>query len=102
MRLLFSKHSDSQSVSRQTITEPPLPRASRFVISVYLFGAPALLMLADSLHYYHHYLIANVIFKMALVAFVLGSFGLAYLFPDKEKYFGLIGTGMVTLGAITI
>src|SRR6478752_6967548 len=83
-------------------TESPLPKASRFVISIYLFGAPALLMIADGIHYYHHYLIANVIFKMALVAFVLGSFGLAYLFPDSEKYFGLIGTGMVTLGAITI
>lgn len=59
-------------------------------------------MLADMLHYYHHYLIANVIFKMALVAFILGSVGLAYLFPDNTKYFGLIGTGMVALGAVTI
>ncbi|MEO7988476.1 MAG: hypothetical protein ABI663_02985 [Chryseolinea sp.] len=89
-------------MSTRTIPESPLPKASRFVISIYLFGAPALLMLADSFHYYHHYLIANVIFKMALVAFIVGSFGLAYLFPDKTKYFGLIGTGMVALGAITI
>jgi hypothetical protein len=80
----------------------PLPKFSRLIISVYLFAAPALLMLADSLHYFHHYLIANVIFKMALVAFVVGSFGLAYLFQDAAKYFGLMGTGMVALGAITI
>jgi len=59
-------------------------------------------MLADGLHYYHHYLIANVIFKMALVAFIVGSFGLTYLFPKSEKYFGLAGTGLVTLGSIMI
>ena len=59
-------------------------------------------MLADGLHYYHHYLIANVIFKMALVAFIVGSFGLTYLFPPSEKYFGLAGTGLVALGSIMV
>lgn len=61
-----------------------------------------MLMLADTLHYFNHYLIAVVVFKLALVSFVVGSFGLAYMFPDRERAFGLIGTGLVALGAITI
>jgi hypothetical protein len=80
----------------------PLPKFSRMIIGVYLFAAPSLLMTADLLHFFHHYLIANVIFKMALVAFILGSFGLAYMFPEKAKYFGLAGAGMVALGCVTI
>ena len=84
------------------LLQPALPKNARFVILIYLFGAPALLMLADGLHYYHHYLIANVIFKTALVAFIVGSFGITYLFPETEKYFGLAGTGLVTLGSIMI
>jgi hypothetical protein len=79
-----------------------LPKNARFVILIYLFGAPALLMLADGLHYYQHYLIANVIFKTALVAFIVGSFGVTYLFPKSEKYFGLVGTGLVALGSVMI
>ena len=81
---------------------PALPKNARFVILIYLFGAPALLMLADGLHYYHHYLIANVVFKMALVAFIVGSFGITYLLPESAKYFGLAGTGLVALGSIMI
>lgn len=80
----------------------PLPRFGRLVIAVYFFGAPLLLMVADTLHYYNHYLLAVIAFKIALVAFVTGSFGLAYIFPDREKYFGLVGTGLVVLGAITV
>jgi hypothetical protein len=79
-----------------------LPKFSRLVISIYLFGAPTMLMLADGLHYFNHYLIAVVVFKLALVSFVVGSFGLAYMFPDHARYFGLIGTGLVALGAVTI
>jgi hypothetical protein len=82
--------------------QPALPKNARFVILIYLFGAPALLMLADGLHYYHHYLIANVVFKMALVAFIVGSFGITYLLPDSLKYFGLAGTGLVALGSIMV
>ena len=59
-------------------------------------------MLADGLHYYHHYLIANVVFKMALVAFIVGSFGITYLLPESAKYFGLVGTGLVALGSVMI
>jgi hypothetical protein len=84
------------------LAHPSLPKNGRLVIFIYLFAAPALLMLADGLHYYHHYLIANVIFKTALVAFIVGSFGITYLFPESEKYFGLAGTGLVALGAIMI
>lgn len=79
-----------------------LPKFSRLIISIYLFGAPAMLMLADSLHYFGHYLIAVVAFKLALVSFVVGSFGLAYMLPDHARAFGLVGTGLVALGAITI
>jgi hypothetical protein len=82
--------------------EAPLPKFSRLIISIYLFGAPSMLMLADTLHYFHHYLIAVVVFKVALVSFVVGSFGLAYMLPDRARYFGLAGTGLVALGAITI
>ena len=81
---------------------PALPKFSRLIIAVYFFAAPASLMIADSLHYFHHYLIAIVIFKTSLVLFVVGSFGQAYMLPDKSRYFGLVGTGLVTLGAITI
>ena len=80
----------------------PLPKFSRSIIAIYLFGAPLLLMAADTLHYYHHYLIAVVIFKVALAAFTVGSFGLAYMLPDETKYFGLAGAGLIALGAITI
>lgn len=79
-----------------------LPKFSRLIISIYLFGAPTMLMLADTLHYFDHFLIAVVVFKLALVAFVVGSFGLAYMLPDHARYFGLIGTGLVALGAVTI
>ncbi|MBP9925638.1 MAG: hypothetical protein KBF45_06575 [Cyclobacteriaceae bacterium] len=84
------------------LTHSPLPKNARFIILIYLFGAPVLLMLADGLHYYHHYLIANVIFKTALVTFIVGSFGLTYLFPESAKYFGLAGTGLVALGSIMV
>jgi len=79
-----------------------LPKFSRLIISIYLFGAPSMLMLADSLHYFNHYLIAVVVFKLALVSFVVGSFGLAYMLPDHARAFGLVGTGLVALGAVTI
>jgi hypothetical protein len=79
-----------------------LPKFSRLIISIYLFGAPTMLMLADGLHYFNHYLIAVVVFKLALVSFVVGSFGLAYMLPDRARAFGLIGTGLVALGAVTI
>lgn len=82
--------------------DPRLPKFSRLIISIYLFGAPAMLMLADTLHFFNHYLIAVVVFKLALVSFVVGSFGLAYLLPDHARAFGLIGTGLVALGAVTI
>ncbi|MEJ0028890.1 MAG: hypothetical protein WDO15_00225 [Bacteroidota bacterium] len=82
--------------------QTPLPKFSRLIISIYLFGAPFMLMLADSLHYFNHYLLAVVAFKVALVSFVVGSFGVAYMLPDKARAFGLIGTGLVALGAITI
>lgn len=61
-----------------------------------------MLMAADLLHYYNHYLIAVVVFKISLVSFVVGSFGIAYMLPDRARIFGLIGTGLVALGAITI
>lgn len=61
-----------------------------------------MLMLADALHYFNHYLIAVVVFKLALVSFTVGSFGLAYMLPDHARVFGLIGTGLVALGAVTI
>jgi hypothetical protein len=80
----------------------PLPKTSRLVVLGYLFAAPALLMLADVFHYTHHYLLANVVFKTALVVFVVASFGLTYLFPPNAKYFGLVGTGLVSLGAVMI
>ncbi len=89
-------------MNAQKLREQPLPKAGRIVISIYLFGAPALLMLADGAHYYDHYLIANVIFKMALVAFITGSFGLAFLLHDQENYYASIGAGLVALGAISI
>jgi hypothetical protein len=92
----------SSSNRTENEQQAPLPKFSRLVIFVYLFAAPALLMAADTLHYYHHYLIANVIFKAALTVFIVGSFGLAYLFKKPSRYFGLIGTGMVALGAVTI
>gem|GEM_PF-1869660 len=79
-----------------------LPKFSRLIISIYLFGAPTMLMLADSLHYFNHYLVAVVVFKLALVSFIVGSFGLAYMLPDHARAFGLIGTGLVALGAVTI
>lgn len=82
--------------------EAPLPKFSRLIISIYLFGAPAMLILADSLHYFNHYLIAVVAFKLALVSFVVGSFGVAYMLPDHARAFGLVGTGLVALGAITV
>lgn len=82
--------------------ESPLPKFSRLIISIYLFGAPAMLMIADGLHYFDHYLIAVVAFKLALVSFVVGSFGVAYMLPDHARAFGLVGTGLVALGAITI
>jgi uncharacterized iron-regulated membrane protein len=82
--------------------ESPLPPFSRLIISIYLIGAPLLLISADIFHYYHHYLIAAVVFKVALAAFTVGSFGFAYLLPDNAKYFGLAGAGLVALGAITI
>jgi hypothetical protein len=82
--------------------ETPLPKFSRLIISIYLFGAPTMLMLADGLHYFNHYLLAVVVFKLALVSFVVGSFGLAYMLPDNARFFGLIGTGLVALGAVTI
>lgn len=81
---------------------PNLPKFSRLIIFIYFFCAPAMLMLADSLHYFQHYLLAVVIFKTALVLFVVGSFGQAYMLPDNSRNFGLVGTGLVTLGAITI
>ncbi len=84
------------------MSEAPLPKFSRLIISIYLFGAPTMLMLADALHYFDHYLLAVVVFKLALVSFVVGSFGVAYLLPDHAKAFGLVGTGLVALGAITI
>lgn len=80
----------------------PLPKFSRLIILIYLFGAPSMLMLADTLHFFNHYLIAVVVFKLALVSFVVGSFGLAYMLPDRARAFGLIGTGLVALGAVTI
>jgi len=79
-----------------------LPKFSRLIILIYLFGAPSMLMLADGLHYFDHYLIAVVAFKLALVSFVVGSFGVAYMLPDHARAFGLIGTGLVALGAVTI
>jgi hypothetical protein len=82
--------------------QTPLPKFSRLIISIYLFGAPTMLMLADSLHYFNHYLLAVVAFKLALVSFVVGSFGIAYVLPDKARGFGLVGTGLVALGAITV
>jgi len=89
-------------MASQDFQHPRLPKGSRLIILLYLFAAPTLLMFADGLHYYHHYLVANVLFKTALVAFVVGSFGLTYLFPPSAKYFGLMGTGLITLGAIMI
>jgi hypothetical protein len=61
-----------------------------------------MLILADLLHYFNHYLIAVVVFKLSLVSFTVGSFGLAYMIPDHSRYFGLTGAGLVALGAITI
>jgi hypothetical protein len=84
------------------MSEARLPKFSRLIILIYLFAAPAMLMLADALHYFNHYLIAVVVFKLALVSFVVGSFGLAYMLPDKARFFGLIGTGLVALGVVTI
>jgi hypothetical protein len=82
--------------------QSPLPKFSRLIISIYLFGAPFMLILADSLHYFNHYLLAVVAFKLALVSFVVGSFGVAYMLPDKARAFGLVGTGLVALGAVTV
>jgi hypothetical protein len=82
--------------------QTPLPKFSRLIISIYLFGAPTMLMLADSLHYFNHYLLAVVVFKLALVSFVVGSFGVAYMLPDNARAFGLVGSGLVALGAVTI
>lgn len=82
--------------------EPKLPKFGRLVILIYLFGAPTMLILADALHFFDHYLIAVVVFKLSLVSFVVGSFGLAYMLPDRARAFGLIGTGLVALGAVTI
>jgi hypothetical protein len=73
----------------------------RSVISLYLFAAPLLLTAADLLHYYHHFIFSTLAFKMSLVTYVLGSFGLAYLFEKRALYYGLAGSGLVTLGAIT-
>jgi hypothetical protein len=84
------------------VRPPPLPKFSRLIISVYLFGAPSMLMLADTLHYFNHYLVAVVAFKLALVSFVVGSFGVTYMLPERARLFGLIGTGLVALGTITI
>jgi hypothetical protein len=84
------------------MAEGSLPKFSRLIIAIYLFGAPFMLILADSLHYFDHYLIAVVAFKLALVSFVVGSFGVAYMLPDRARAFGLIGTGLVALGAITV
>lgn len=69
---------------------------------IYLFGAPTMLMIADSLHYFNHHLIAVVAFKLALVSFTVGSFGVAYMLPDNARVFGLVGTGLVALGAVTV
>jgi hypothetical protein len=79
----------------------PLSIFGRSVISLYLFAAPLLLALADLLHYYQLFILSNLAFKMSLVTYVLGSFGLAYLFSDRARYFGLVGAGLVALGAIT-
>ena len=82
--------------------QSPLPKFSRLIIAIYLFGAPTMLMLADSLHHFNHYLIAVVAFKLALVSFIVGSFGVAYMLPDNARAFGLVGAGLVALGAVTI
>lgn len=81
--------------------QSPISLFGRSVISLYLFAAPLLLTVADVFHYYHHFILSTLAFKMSLVTYVIGSFGLAYLFSDKAKYYGLTGSGLVTLGAIT-
>jgi len=73
----------------------------RSVIALYLFAAPLLLTAADVFHHYHHFILSTLAFKMSLVTYVVGSFGLAYLFEKKALYYGLAGAGLVTLGAIT-
>lgn len=82
--------------------QEPLSLSARIIILVYLIAAPLLLMVADSLHYFGYYVIAVITFKLALVAFILGAFGTAYLLPERSKYFGLVGSGLITLGAITL
>ncbi|MDB5256136.1 MAG: hypothetical protein JWM14_831 [Chitinophagaceae bacterium] len=79
----------------------PISLFGRSVISLYLFAAPLLLTAADLLHYYHHFIFSTLAFKMSLVTYVVGSFGLAYLFEKRALYYGLAGAGLVTLGAIT-
>ncbi len=81
--------------------QSPISLFGRSVISLYLFAAPLLLTAADLLHYYHHFIFSTLAFKMSLVTYVVGSFGLAYLFEKRALYFGLAGSGLVTLGAIT-
>jgi len=78
-----------------------ISQLGRSVISLYLFAAPVLLTAADVLHYYEYFILSNLAFKMSLVTYVISSFGLAYLFEKRALYFGLIGAGLVTLGAIT-
>ena len=79
----------------------PISLFGRSVISLYLFAAPLLLTLADVFHYYHYFVLSTLAFKMSLVTYVIGSFGLAYLFSDRARYYGLTGSGLVALGAIT-
>lgn len=79
----------------------PISLFGRSVISLYLFAAPLLLTAADVFHYYQHFILSTLAFKMSLVTYVVGSFGLAYLFEKKALYYGLAGAGLVTLGAIT-
>ena len=81
--------------------QAPIPLFGRSVISLYLFAAPLLLTLADVFHYYHHFILSTLAFKMSLVTYVISSFGLAYLFSDRARYYGLIGSGLVALGSIT-
>lgn len=79
----------------------PMPLFGRSVISLYLFAAPVLLTSADIFHYAEHFILSTLTFKMSLVMYIIGSFGLAYLFSGSARYYGLAGAGLVTLGAIT-
>lgn len=83
------------------MTHSPISLFGRSAIALYLFAAPLLITLADVLHYYQYFILSTLAFKMSLVTYVLGSFGLAYLFSDRARYYGLVGAGLVTLGAIT-